>query len=110
MNPIDLANETYRYYRGSFKDMNKDNAPKEFWIYPWGKEIEEGWKYLEKRKNGGGIGDTGSWGVESTQELKNPMEKLRNCQWGSLDLPHNCSWENKSEKWDNRWRGKFCPG
>jgi hypothetical protein len=24
-----------------FYDMNKDNAPKEFQIYPWGKEIED---------------------------------------------------------------------
>jgi hypothetical protein len=41
MNPIDLANETWRYCRGLFYDMNEDNAPKEFQIHPWGKEIKD---------------------------------------------------------------------
>jgi hypothetical protein len=49
--------------------MNRDNAPKEFQIYPWSREIKEGSKYLEKGKTGAGIGETGSWGVESTKEL-----------------------------------------
>jgi hypothetical protein len=35
-------------------------------------------RYLEKIKTGGGIGDMGSWGVESTQELENPTEESRN--------------------------------
>jgi hypothetical protein len=28
-----------------------------------------------RRKKGGGIGDTGSWGVESTQELQYSIEE-----------------------------------
>jgi hypothetical protein len=41
MNPIDLVKENYRYYRGLIYDMNGTNAPKEFQIHPWGKEIED---------------------------------------------------------------------
>jgi hypothetical protein len=41
-----------------------------------------GSKYLEKRKTGGEIRDTDSWGVDSTQELKNPMEEPKNSQRG----------------------------
>jgi hypothetical protein len=34
-----------------FKDVNRDNAPKGFWNYPWGKEIEEWVKiFLEGKK------------------------------------------------------------
>jgi hypothetical protein len=50
--------------------MNGDNALKEFEIYPWGKEIDKEVKNTSREgKTGGGIGDTGSWGVESTQGL-----------------------------------------
>jgi hypothetical protein len=38
---------------------------------------------LEKGKTGGGIGYTSSWGVDSTQELKNSMEESRNANGGS---------------------------
>jgi hypothetical protein len=38
---------------------------------------------FRREKTGEGIGDTSSWGVESTQEFRNPTEELRNCQWGS---------------------------
>jgi hypothetical protein len=41
MNPIDLAKETLRYYRGLIYDMNEDNVPKEFQIHPRGKEIKD---------------------------------------------------------------------
>jgi hypothetical protein len=41
MNPIDLAKENQRYCRGLIYDMNEDNAPKEFPIHPWGKEIDD---------------------------------------------------------------------
>jgi hypothetical protein len=37
------------------------------------------------------IGDTDSWGVESTQESKDSTEESRNCQWGDLESPHGCS-------------------
>jgi hypothetical protein len=46
-------------------------------------------EYLVKGKTGGGIGDTHSWGVESTQELKNPMEEPRNRHQGVLEPLHD---------------------
>jgi hypothetical protein len=39
------------------------------------KRSRMGSNYLEKRKPGGGIGYTGSWGVESTQELKDSTKE-----------------------------------
>jgi hypothetical protein len=41
MNPIDLDKETWRYCSGLIYDMNEDNAPKEFQIHPFGKEIDD---------------------------------------------------------------------
>jgi hypothetical protein len=41
MNPIDLAKETQRYCRRLIYDINENNAPNEFQIHPWGKEIED---------------------------------------------------------------------
>jgi hypothetical protein len=61
--------------------MNKDNAPKEFQILPWGKEIDEEVRNtLRRGKNGQGIRDTNSWGVDFTQELQDSTDESRNCQ------------------------------
>jgi hypothetical protein len=52
------------------------NVRKEFQIHTWIKEIKERVKFtLRREKPGRGIGDTDSCGVESTQELENPMEE-----------------------------------
>jgi hypothetical protein len=46
-----------------------------------------------------GNGDTGSWGVDFTQELQDSMEEPRNHQWGSWGRPDSCSYEReRSEK------------
>jgi hypothetical protein len=71
--------------------MNRDSALKEFQIYPWSREIEEGSKYLENGKTGGGIGETGSWGVESTKKLQDSTEEPRNHHQGVLGHPHGRS-------------------
>jgi hypothetical protein len=71
--------------------MKGGNAPKKFEIYPWSKEIEEGGKYLEKRKTGGVIRDTRSWGVESNQEHKDSMEEPRNHHQWVLEPSTECS-------------------
>jgi hypothetical protein len=42
-------------------------------------------------KPGWGNGDTGSWGVDFTQELQDSMEEPRNHQCGSWGRPHGCS-------------------
>jgi hypothetical protein len=43
---------------------------------------------LRREKNGGGIGDTDSWGVESTQELEDSMEEPRNRHQGVQEALH----------------------
>jgi hypothetical protein len=87
--------------------MKGGNTPKEFQIYPWSKEIEEGVKIPWEGKNGGEIRDTGSWGDETTNELKNPMEERQNHHQGVLEPLHGLFfWMDKSEE----WRGKFYPG
>jgi hypothetical protein len=53
---------------------------------------------FRRRKTGGRIGDTDSWGVESTQESKDSIEESWNRRWGDLESPHGCSWEDESEK------------
>jgi hypothetical protein len=61
-------------------------------------------------KTGWGNGDTGSWGVDFTQEVQDSTEEPRNHQWGSgvaLTVALMCERE-KSEK--NGEGGKFCPG
>jgi hypothetical protein len=45
-------------------------------------------KYLEKGKTGGGIGDTGSWGVASTQELQDFIKESQNHHQGILGTLH----------------------
>jgi hypothetical protein len=47
------------------------------------RRMKRGLKYLEKGKNGEGIGVTDSWGVESTIEPKDSTEESRNRQWRS---------------------------
>jgi hypothetical protein len=44
------------------------------------KRSRRGENTLRREKTSGGIGDTGSWGVESAQELKKPKEEPRNRQ------------------------------
>jgi hypothetical protein len=69
--------------------MNGYNAPKEFQIYPWGKEINEEVKNtLGREKPGGGIEDTGYWKVDSIQEHQDSTEEPRNRHQGVLSHPH----------------------
>jgi hypothetical protein len=49
-------------HRRNFKSMHE------------AKRLMERGKYLKMGKNGGRIGDTGSWGLESTQELQDSTE------------------------------------
>jgi hypothetical protein len=53
------------------------------------KRSRRGTKYLEKGEPGGGIGDTSSWGEESTQELENPTEEPRNHHHRVLEPLHD---------------------
>jgi hypothetical protein len=41
---------------------------------------------LRREKTSEGIGYTSSWGVDFTQELKNPTDEPRNYQWGHEGL------------------------
>jgi hypothetical protein len=43
---------------------------------------------LREGETGGGIGDTDSWGVESTQGLQDSTEESRNLQRGSWGRLH----------------------
>jgi hypothetical protein len=52
------------------------------------KRMRIGWKYLEKGRTGGGIGHTGSWGVESTQELQDSMKESRSHHQGVQGALH----------------------
>jgi hypothetical protein len=55
-------------------------------------------KYLKMGKNGGRIRDTGSWGVESTQELQDSTEEPRDHHQGVLSRPHGRTREGSGEK------------
>jgi hypothetical protein len=62
------------------------------------KRLMEREKYLKMGENGGRIGDTSSWGLESTQELQDSMEEPRDCHQGVLSCPHGRTRERSGEK------------
>jgi hypothetical protein len=62
------------------------------------KRLMESGKYLKIGKNRGRIGDTGSWGLESTQELQYFTEEPRYRHQGVSSRPHGRTREGSGEK------------
>jgi hypothetical protein len=60
--------------------MNRENAPKKFWIYPWRKEIEEG---------GGG---------ENTLRREKPVRESETLVLGELNPPKNSKIPRRNHK------------
>jgi hypothetical protein len=91
--------------------MNKDNAPKEFLIYTWGKEIED-WVKIpwEEEKSVGELETSVLRELISPKSSKIPQ---RNQEIGNGGLGVTLTVETseeESEKWEVWWMGKFCPG
>jgi hypothetical protein len=76
---------------------------------PFIEQGDQGWgeNTLRREKTGGGIRDTGSWGVDSTQELKDFTEEPRNHHQGVQEALHGL-FLREGNKWE--WRGKFHSG
>jgi hypothetical protein len=81
--------------------MNGDNAPNEFWIYPWGKEIDEEVKIPWEEEKSVGELDTPVLGeLNQPKNSKIPWRNKKIATKGSKELSMGSSWErerNKSE-------------
>jgi hypothetical protein len=91
--------------------MNKDNASKEFWIYPWGKEIDEEVKIPWEEEKLVGESETPIFGELISPKSSKIPRRNQEIANGGLGVALTVeTWEEEREKWEVWWNGKFCLG